>query len=81
MDFLNPALLGGITLAGLPIVLHLVMRQKPRHLEFPALRFLRLRQESNQRRMRLRHLLLLALRVAALCLLALALARPSISRM
>jgi len=78
MDFLNPALLGGITLAGLPIVLHLVMRQKPRHLEFPALRFLRLRQESNQRRMRLRHLLLLALRVAALCLLALALARPSI---
>jgi len=78
MDFMNPALLGGITLAGLPIVLHLVMRQKPRHLEFPALRFLRLRQESNQRRMRLRHLLLLALRVAALCLLALGLARPSI---
>ncbi len=77
MDFVNPALLGGIALAALPIVLHLVMRQKPKRLEFPALRFVRRRKKANQRRMRFQHWLLLALRVGAVCLLALALARPS----
>ena len=77
MDFLNPALLFGATAIAMPIVLHLIMRQNPRLVEFPALRFLKLRQETNQRRLKLRHLLLLILRCAALCLLALALARPS----
>ncbi|MBI2826280.1 MAG: BatA domain-containing protein [Planctomycetia bacterium] len=78
MEFLNPFLLAGAGLAAVPVVLHLIMRQQPRLLEFPALRFLQMRQLSNRRRMKLRHLLLLALRVAAVCLLALALARPSI---
>ena len=31
MDFVTPALLGGIALATIPVVLHLVMRQQPRH--------------------------------------------------
>ena len=78
MDFVNPALLAGIAAAAVPIVLHLIMRQKPKRFEFPALRFLSVRKEANTRRLRLRHLLLLLLRVAAICLLALALARPSI---
>ncbi|MBX9790643.1 MAG: BatA domain-containing protein [Pirellulales bacterium] len=77
MDFLNPALLAGSALAAAPIVLHLVLKQKPRQFEFPALRFLEQRRQVNERRLRLRHWLLLALRVAALALLALALARPS----
>lgn len=79
MEFVNPALLAGMAAAIAPIVLHLVMRQQPRQLEFPALRLLKARQDSNRRRLRLRHWLLLLLRVAALCLLALALARPSIN--
>ena len=62
----------------MPIVLHLIMRRKPRHLEFPALRLVQLRHETNRRRLRLRHLLLLALRVAAIAILAMALARPSL---
>lgn len=78
MDFANPLLLGGAALASLPVILHLVMRQKPKHLAFPALRFLQVTQLANRRRLRLRHLLLLALRVGAICLLAFALARPSI---
>lgn len=78
MDFVNPVMLGGAALAGIPILLHLIMRQKPQHLEFPALRFIRRRKEANRRRMRLRHLLLLLLRVLAICLVALAFARPSI---
>ena len=41
-------------------------------LEFPALRFIQKRHDVNQRRLQLRHLLLLLLRVAAIALLALA---------
>ncbi len=78
MTFLNASLLAGASLVALPIVLHLIMRRKPRHLEFPALRFLEARRETNQRQLRLRHLLLLALRVAAILFLATALARPSV---
>jgi len=78
MTFLNASLLFGSALVALPIVLHLIMRRRPRHLEFPALRFVAQRQETNQRRLRLRHLLLLALRVGAILLLAAALARPSV---
>lgn len=78
MSFVNPMLLAGIAVAAVPIILHLIMRQKARHLEFPAIRFIRLRQDANRRRLRLRHLLLLLLRVAAISLLAFALARPSL---
>jgi len=78
VTFLNASILAGTALVALPIVLHLIMRRKPRHLEFPALRFLEARRETNQRRLRLRHLLLLALRVAAILFLAVALARPSV---
>ncbi len=79
MEVVDPAQLAGMAAALAPIVLHLVMRQQPRQLEFPALRLLKARQHANRRRLRFRHLLLLLLRVAALCLLALALARPSIN--
>jgi hypothetical protein len=78
MDFVTPVLLFGACAAAVPVVLHLVMRQQPRHLLFPALRFVQVRENANRRRLRLRHLLLLLLRIAAIFLLALALARPSI---
>jgi len=77
MDFMHPSLLAGGALAALPVVLHLVMRQRPQHLEFPALRFIQARQSSNRRTLKLRHLLLLLLRMAAIALLAFALARPT----
>lgn len=79
MSFVSISLLGGTALVALPIVLHLIMRRKPKLLEFPALRFIQKRHETNQRRLRLRHLLLLLLRAGAIALLALALARPSIN--
>ncbi len=78
MGFVTPALLGGIVLVGLPIVLHLVMRREAQHLLFPALRFVQQRKSSNQHRLRLRHLLLLAMRCAIIGLMALALARPAL---
>jgi hypothetical protein len=78
LTFIAPLFLYGAAFVALPIVLHLVMRRKPKHFEFPALRFVQLRHDTNRRRLRLRHLLLLALRVLAIALLAMALARPSI---
>src|SRR5215467_5097869 len=78
MTFLHVAFLGGTLAIAIPIVLHLVMRKQPKHLEFPALRFVKMREAANRRQVQLRHWLLLALRIAALLLLAIALARPSI---
>jgi hypothetical protein len=78
MSFTNGILLGGAALILVPILLHLMMRRQPKHLLFPALRLVKRRQLSNRRRMQLRHVLLLAVRCAALLLLVLALARPSV---
>jgi hypothetical protein len=72
-------LLGGGLFMAAPIVLHLVMREQPKQLMFPALRFVRQRKESNTRKFRLRHWLLLALRCLAILLVGAALARPSVS--
>ena len=40
MTFLHVAFLGGALAIVVPIVLHLIMRKQPQHLEFPALRFI-----------------------------------------
>jgi hypothetical protein len=78
MTFIHPLLLGGMALVGLPVLLHLIMRQQPKHLIFPAFRFLQLRQKTNQRKLRLRHIILLALRMLLIALMCLALARPKL---
>jgi hypothetical protein len=78
MNFVFPALLGGLLLVGIPVLLHLIMKQKPRHLLFPAFRFLLQRHRTNQRKLRLRHLILLALRVLMIALICFALSRPKL---
>ena len=80
MSFIHLSLISiGSLFLAVPIALHLAMRQKARHQIFPALRFLQLRQMTNKRRLQLRQWLLLFLRCAAVLLLALALARPSVA--
>ncbi|HEX7117411.1 MAG TPA: BatA domain-containing protein [Longimicrobiales bacterium] len=76
MGFLSPALLFLGAAIAVPIVLHLFQRHQGPRVVFPALRYLRRAELENARRIKLRQLLLLALRVAALALLALAAARP-----
>jgi hypothetical protein len=75
---MHTVLIAGAALVGLPILLHLIMRQEPKKLPFPAFRFLKLRRRINQRKMRLRHLLLLLLRMFLILLIALALFQPTI---
>jgi hypothetical protein len=76
MTFIHPLLLGGLLLAGIPVLIHLIMRQKPKRLPFPAFQFLLQKHRTNQRSLRLRHLILLALRIALIVAMCLALARP-----
>jgi hypothetical protein len=76
LAFLSPMVLLGTLLVAVPVIIHLVMRKKPKLLVFPALQFLQQRRKTNLRKLRLRHLLLLALRILMILLIALALARP-----
>jgi hypothetical protein len=66
MAFINISLLAGGLLVCVPVVLHLIMRQRPKQLIFPALRFIQQRRVANQRKLQLRHWLLLGLRCAAI---------------
>ena len=80
MSFLFPAfLIGGLAAAAVPIVLHLLRRERLPRVPFSDIRFLHAAHVEQTRRRRLRELLLLALRVAALLLLAVAFARPFLS--
>src|SRR5919205_3613840 len=76
MAFLNPIFLLGALAATLPVLVHLVRRTRAAKMQFPSLMFLRRIEQKTVRKRRLRNLLLLALRCAALLLLALAFARP-----
>src|SRR5205814_7308876 len=74
---MHALLLAGAALVGLPILLHLIMKQEPKRLTFPAFRFLRQQLKTNQRKLRLRHFILLALRMLLIALFCLALYQPS----
>src|ERR1044071_6957183 len=76
MAFLNPIFLLGAMAAALPVLVHLVRRTRARKVEFASLMFLRRIEQKTIRKRKLRNLALLALRCAALLLLALAFARP-----
>lgn len=76
MTFVFPLLLGGLVLAGVPVLVHFLVRKKPTPLLFPAYRFLVQKKRTNTRNLRLRHLLLLLLRMLLIALICFALARP-----
>jgi hypothetical protein len=82
MEFsmMHAGLAAGAALAALPVILHLFMRQTPKHVIFPALRLVKERQKRSKKRMRIKNWLLLLARMALVALMALALARPSLYR-
>ena len=67
--------LGG-ALAGVPILIHLLSRRRVRRVEWAAMHWLLAAMKRHQRRLRMENWLILLLRVAAIVLLGLALARP-----
>src|SRR3972149_8968113 len=76
MNFLFPAFLFGAVAVAIPIALHVLRRDVAPEVPFPAVRLLPRSPIERSHRRRLRDLLLLAARVAALFLLAAAFARP-----
>jgi hypothetical protein len=72
----HPLILVGLVTLALPVVIHLVLRSRPQQLTFPALRFVTESHHATARLARLKHYALLALRMAALTLVVLILARP-----
>ncbi len=80
MSFLTPFFLLGLAGLALPILIHLIQRERKNVVQFPSLMFLRrIPYESVQRR-RIRNWLLLLMRLAALALIVLAFARPFFRR-
>lgn len=76
MNFLEPLFLVGLLGAALPLVVHLINRRKATRRAFPALSFLLESDKRTARSLKVRQWLLMALRMLAVALLALAIAKP-----
>src|SRR5438477_1960300 len=76
MSFLTPLFLVGLGGVAIPVLIHLIQRERKRVIEFPSLMFLRRIPYQSVRRRRIRHWLLLAMRAAAMAMIVAAFARP-----
>jgi len=74
--FVNPGLVAGVALAAVPLAIHLLNRQRYRPMPWAAMRFVLAAYKKTRRRANLENLILLLLRMAAVALFALAIARP-----
>lgn len=76
MPFIHPALFAaGAAAASIPIIIHLLNRRRFRVRQWAAMKFLLDSLRKNRRRLRIEELILLAMRVLAVLLLAMGLAR------
>lgn len=76
MQFVQVGMLGALAALAIPVLLHLLFRNRPRTVDLGTLQFLRIVLSDNARRRRLKRWILLALRLACVALLALLFARP-----
>ncbi|HEY7292182.1 MAG TPA: BatA and WFA domain-containing protein [Vicinamibacterales bacterium] len=80
MTFLTPFFLLGLGALAVPVLVHLIQRERKRVIEFPSLMFVRRIPYQSVRRRRIRHWALLLLRAAAIALVVAAFARPFVKR-
>jgi hypothetical protein len=78
--FANPALLGGAAAGSIPIIIHLLNRQKFKKVIWGAMHWLWASFKKSQRRLQIEQLILLLIRILLLVLLAFALARPALQQ-
>lgn len=76
MGFLHPLLLAGLAAVAIPILIHLLLRQRPRPRPWAAMRWLLAAAQQASRRYKLTNLLLLLLRMLVVALIAIAVSRP-----
>ena len=79
MNFLHPGLLAGAALFAVPLIIHLLNRQRFKRRRWAAMEFLLAAYKKQRRRLRQENLLLLLLRCLIPILLALVLV-PSVFR-
>ena len=80
MSFLNLVFWPLLALVSAPLIIHLLTRRPPRPMEFAPIGLLLRALKRQERRMRLRRWLLLALRTAWVLCLILALLQPQLGR-
>lgn len=78
ITFGAPAMLWGALAAAGPILVHLVFRTRARRVPLPTVQFVLRMQQQTQSRQRLKHLVLLLLRMLGILLLVAVLARPTL---
>src|SRR6478752_10821641 len=76
MAFLTPFFLLGLGAIAVPVLVHLIQRERKRVVEFPSLMFVQKIPYQSVRRRRIRHWFLLLMRAAAIALIVAAFARP-----
>ena len=67
MTFLAPLFLVGLAGLAIPVILHLIQKERKNVVQFPSLMFLRRIPYQSVQRRRIRHWFLLFLRLAAQC--------------
>ncbi len=76
MTFLNPILLAAAALVSIPLLIHLLRRQKLPVIPWAAMEFLRQSQSKLRRRVKIEELILLLIRMSIIATVVFALARP-----
>jgi len=76
LNFGNGAILAGMALGAIPVIIHLINRQRAKLRRFAAIDFLLLSDKRLARKLKLKQIMVLALRVLLLMALAFALAKP-----
>jgi len=78
MEFLNPGILYALAALAIPIIIHLFNFRRFKKIAFTNVRFLREIKQKTQNQNRLKHLLVLLMRLLAFLFLILAFAQPYI---
>lgn len=81
MTFLTPIFLLAALAAAIPVVLHMINRQRAKQLPFSTLRFLKISVQKTRRRKRIHDVFLMVVRAAVLLLIALGLSRPTLTHL
>jgi hypothetical protein len=76
MSFLAPLFFAGLAALAVPVLIHLIQRERKNVVQFPSLMFVRRIPYSSIRRRRIHNWALLMLRLAAIALIVAAFARP-----
>src|SRR4051812_40945682 len=76
MSFLTPLFFVGLGAIAVPVLIHLIQKERKEVIHFPSLMFIRKIPYQSVQRRRIHNWLLLALRVAAMALIISAFSRP-----